>query len=39
MICDNRCNDIMSVDKKCEYRNCTLIIKLHERLVDFIKYQ
>ena len=28
----------MSVNKKCEFCNCTPIMKLHERL-DFIKYQ
>ena len=38
MICDIRCNYIMSVNKKCEFCNCTPIMKLHERL-DFIKYQ
>ena len=37
MICDIRCNYIMSDNKKCEFCNCTLIMKLYERL-DFIKY-
>ena len=38
IICNIKCNYIMSVDNKCEFCNCTLIMKLHERL-DFIKYQ
>ena len=38
MIYDIRYNYIMSVDKKYEFCNYTLIMKLHERL-DFIKYQ
>ena len=38
IIYDIKCNYIMSIEKKCEFCNCTLIMKLHERL-DFIKYQ
>ena len=38
MNCNIRCNYIMSVDKKCEVCNYTLIMKLHKR-VYFIKYQ
>ena len=38
IIYDIKYNYIISVDKKCEFCNCTLIMKLHERF-DFIKYQ
>ena len=30
MNCNIRCNYIMSVDKKCEVCNYTLIMKLHD---------
>ena len=32
IICDIKCNYILSIDKKCEFCNCTLIMKFHERL-------
>ena len=38
IICNIKLNDIMSINKKCEFCKYTLIMKLHERL-DFIKYQ
>ena len=36
MICNIKFNYIMSIDKKCEFCKCTLIMKLDERF-DFIK--
>ena len=38
MIWDIKFNYLVSVDKKCDFYKCTLLMKLHERFY-FIKYQ
>ena len=38
MIFDIKFNYFASIDKKCKFCKCTLIMKLDERF-DFIKYQ